>query len=101
MDTSKSKLTQKSTETPWSPEHERSKLKEKAGTVWTDPFENPTFYDDARKSWAGKGAEEIKSGKLPKDRDVEYGKSQRTGKAIKKRGFGGLGLRKKGKESEY
>jgi hypothetical protein len=101
-------LTKKSSETPWSPTHERKKLSNRAGTVVHNPAKLFRHHD---RSWApGKNkAEPYHEEAWPQDKsNIAHGKDPKTGKPVKRTKVLGLHtgpvahrLKNKKDEKEY
>ena len=113
MDKSKlPKQTRKSDETPWSPTHERKKLKQRAGTVFDDSTHLPMSVKlpGKARSWAGGQEGEIAKDKATKenksgwsfDRSNVIEGKKKGGKPVSKRFRHWLDTPKtKEEESEY
>jgi hypothetical protein len=101
-------LTKKSSETPWTPTHERKKLSNRAGTVYGKP--SGLVYGSRKKvrSWVDKDKPEAdRQARLNEENSffkagVDEGQMPTDKKPVK-RTHGGLVYRskKKGEESEY
>ena len=100
MDPSKLKITEKSSETPSTSKHERSRLKQRAGTTWDEiTMIGNIMMPTPQKSWSSEGKKTLKS-KIasPGDLQLTGGKHPKTGKPVDKKTLFG---KKKRTESEY
>ena len=106
MDKSKlPKMTKKSSEDPWTPEHEQSKLRDRAGTVWTDSEQvGAVRLIKKRKSWSDKKRHKKYTKMRSKDsffaHSIDEGIDPITKKATTKTMFGDR-EKKKNEEREY
>jgi len=104
-------FTKKSSETPWTPTHERKKLSDRAGTVTRSRGALNTsrnvkqWHPNAKKKFLGiplTGPPHYKKVAGGVSTNVTQGKEPKSGRPIKKSHGGlGIGLKDKKDESEY